>query len=165
MSSTRELMSESLPQLFDHLRWADARVHTSLVEAINPPPHTLTLFAHVIAAEHVWLSRIRGDKPEVPVWAELSLTQCAELAARNADEFSALLENIDEDGLDSGVTYRNSAGSEFTSTIRDILLHVALHGTYHRGQIAAAVRAGGDTPASTDYIAFVRGAPAAARKS
>jgi len=156
-------MTGSLPRLFDHLRWADARAQSSLLEAVNPPPQTLDLFAHVVAAEHVWLSRIRKEKPEVEVWPKLSLTQCLELATRNADEFSALVESLDEIGLDGGVTYRNSAGVEFTSSIRDILLHVALHGAYHRGQIAAAIRAGGDTPASTDYIAFVRGPPAARR--
>lgn len=156
-------MPDLLVRLFDHLRWADERVNVSLLAAVNPPPHTLNLFAHVIGAEHVWLSRIRGEKPEVAVWPELSLSQCAALATRNADELSALVENIDDDSLDAGITYRNSAGVEFTSSLSDILVHVAMHGTYHRGQIAAAVRAGGDTPASTDYIAFVRGAPAARR--
>jgi uncharacterized damage-inducible protein DinB len=156
-------MDASLRQLFEHLRWADAGVQASLTDAVNPPPHTLDLFAHVVAAEHVWLSRMRGEKPEVEVWPKLSLSQCLELGTRNADEFSALVESLDEIGLDSGVTYKNSAGLEFTSSFRDILLHVALHGTYHRGQIAAAIRAGGDTPASTDYIAFVRGTPATRR--
>lgn len=156
-------MSEILPRLFEHLKWADERVHASLVDAANPPPHTLDLFAHVVAAEHVWLSRIRGEKPEVPVWPKLSLAQCAELGARNANEFLALVESVDETALDDGITYRTSAGDQFTTSLRDILIHVALHGTYHRGQIAAAVRAGGDTPASTDYIAMVRGVPAATR--
>jgi uncharacterized damage-inducible protein DinB len=62
------------------------------------------------------------------------------------------------------ITYRNSAGDEYTSTLEDILTHVSLHGAYHRGQIAASVRAAGDTPTATDYIAFARGAPAATRK-
>jgi uncharacterized damage-inducible protein DinB len=157
-------MIDILPQLFEHLKWADERVHESLVGAVNPPPHTLDLFAHVIAVEHVWLSRIRGEKPEVAVWPKLSLAQCAELGTRNANELLALVESVDEIALDSGITYRNSAGAEFTSTLRDILVHIALHGAYHRGQIAAAVRAGGDTPASTDYIAFARGVPAATRE-
>ena len=154
-------MSETLSRLFDHVRWADARVHESLVDALNPPTHTLDLFAHVVAVEHVWLSRMRGQKAEVPVWPKLSLAQCAELGTRNADELSSLLEALDATGLDREVTYLNSAGAEFTSSIRDIMIHVALHGAYHRGQIAAAVRSGGDTPASTDYIAMARGAPAA----
>jgi len=59
------------------------------------------------------------------------------------------------------IDYRNSAGQAFRSTVEDILLHVALHGTYHRGQIALVIRGGGGEPASTDYIAFIRGAPTA----
>ncbi len=157
-------MTDILSRLFEHMKWADQRVHESLVSAANPPSHTLDLFAHVVGAEHVWLSRIRGETPAVPVWPQLSLSQCAELGTRNADEFLALVESMDDTDLDSGVTYRNSAGVEFTSSLTDILVHVALHGAYHRGQIAAAVRAGGDDPASSDYIAFVRGAPAAMRR-
>ncbi|HYJ78559.1 MAG TPA: DinB family protein [Longimicrobiaceae bacterium] len=65
--------------------------------------------------------------------------------------------------LDREVPYINSAGQGFQSTIGDILLHVALHGAYHRGQVAAAVRARGGAPVPTDYIAFVRGVPAATR--
>ncbi len=156
-------MTNTLSRLVEHLRWADERVHSSLVSSVNPPPHTLDLFAHVIGSEHVWLSRIRGEKPEVEVWPLLSLAQCAEIGKRNAVELSALVESLDDTGLDTGIAYRNSAGLQFTSSVRDIVLHVALHGAYHRGQIAAAVRAGGDTPASTDYIAFVRGTPAAGR--
>ena len=158
-------MPDILPQLFQHLKWADERVHQSLVNAANPPPQTLDLFAHIVAAEHVWLSRIHGEKPEVPVWPTLSLSQCAELGARNADEFLALVESVDEIALDGGITYRNSAGDQFTSTLEDILTHVAMHGSYHRGQVASLVRAGGDTPAPTDFIFFARGAPAATRQS
>ncbi len=31
-----------------------------------------------------------------------------------------------------------------------------MHGTYHRGQIAAALRAADITPPNTDFITFVR---------
>jgi len=66
--------------------------------------------------------------------------------------------------LQKPIAYKNSAGDQFTSTIEDILTHVTMHGAYHRGQIAASIRASGDTPTATDYIAFIRGAPAATRK-
>jgi uncharacterized damage-inducible protein DinB len=150
-------MSDVLTRLFEHLKWADERVHESLENAANPPAHTLDLFAHVVATEHVWLSRIRGETPEVAGWPKLSLAQCAELGTRNAEEALALIESMDEMALEGGVTYRNSAGAEFTNSVSDILIHIALHGTYHRGQIATAVRVGGDTPATTDYITLARG--------
>jgi uncharacterized damage-inducible protein DinB len=82
----------------------------------------------------------------------------------NVAVFRDLVSRLTPDLLEKPVTYRNSAGDQFTSTVEDILTHIALHGSYHRGQIAASVRAGGDTPSPTDYIAFVRGAPAATRQ-
>ena len=87
------------------------------------------------------------------------------LAAVNAKAFHACVAALQPTDLDRGVTYRNSAGEEYTSTVEDILLHVALHGAYHRGQIARALRQGGAVPEPTDYIAFTRGAPAATRRS
>ena len=61
------------------------------------------------------------------------------------------------------VDYRNSAGQAFRNRVDDVLAHVALHGSYHRGQLALLARQGGGTPALTDYIAFVRGAPVPAQ--
>jgi len=52
----------------------------------------------------------------------------------------------------------------FRSRVEDILLHVVLHGCYHRGQVAIALREAGAEPSATDFIAFVRGVPAATRQ-
>ena len=54
------------------------------------------------------------------------------------------------------VEYRNSRGVVFQNTVAEILTHVALHGSYHRGQIAMRVRAAGGVPVTTDYIVFRR---------
>jgi uncharacterized damage-inducible protein DinB len=40
--------------------------------------------------------------------------------------------------------------------VGDILTHVVAHSAYHRGQIAAAVRAAGGAPAYTDFIHAAR---------
>lgn len=44
------------------------------------------------------------------------------------------------------------------SAVRDVLLHVALHGSYHRGQLAWLARTAGAVPTATDFIVFSRGA-------
>ena len=153
----------SFSRLVDHLAWADDRVLASLRSATAPDPSCLELFAHVLAAEHVWLARLKGETPRHTVWPALSLEACAGLVQANQRELTAYVGALAPSDLARGVTYRNSAGQEFTSTIEDILLHVCLHGSYHRGQIAWALRKGGGVPMATDYIAFVRGAPAATR--
>jgi uncharacterized damage-inducible protein DinB len=98
------------------------------------------------------------------VWPALTLDECEKLGKENVSAFDSLVSGLTPGLLEKPVTYRNSAGDEFTSTIEDMLTQVAMHGSYHRGQIAASIRAAGDTPSPTDYIAFARGAPAATRR-
>jgi uncharacterized damage-inducible protein DinB len=71
-------------------------------------------------------------------------------------EWTALLDGLDAEGAARAVSYVNSKGEPWTSTAGDILLHVALHSSYHRGQIAMALRDGGEEPPYTDYIHCVR---------
>ncbi len=149
-------MTTHLTRLFDHLDWADARVLASLRRSAAPPAESLNVYAHIIAAEHVWLARIGGLQQRVVVWPELSLDECADLSARNSQGFRVILRSASSSRLAEPITYRNSAGAEFTSALDDILLHVALHGMYHRGQIATSLRKSGSVPIPTDYIAYVR---------
>jgi uncharacterized damage-inducible protein DinB len=150
-------------RLYDHLQWADRKVLESLRSAGNPPAKAAEVFAHVLGSEHVWLSRIHGRPATLAVWPSLTLDQCEKIARENADSFNALVKTLTPSALAREITYRNSAGATFTSSLEDILTHVALHGSYHRGQVAASLRAAGETPSPTDYIAFTRGSPAATR--
>ncbi len=162
--SAENVASHHLLRLYDHLAWANQQVLSGL-EALAPvPPRALELFNHVLAAENVWLSRILGEPPQVAVWPQLELAECARLAAANQQGFASLLEPAKADDLAREVAYQNSAGQAFRSRISDILLHVVLHGMYHRGQIAIILRDAGLTPTPIDYIAFVRGVPAATRQ-
>ena len=156
-----ERVAEHLRKLIDHLKWADEAILDALRTAPGNDTRALPIYAHVLGAEAVWLARIAGKQPDVAVWPTLSIDDAATLAARNASDFDALLASLASGDAERVIHYRNSAGAEFRNTVEDILLHVALHGSYHRGQISLVIRRGGGEPASTDYIAFIRGAPAA----
>ncbi|MMZ69323.1 DinB family protein [compost metagenome] len=64
---------------------------------------------------------------------------------------------VNDGKLKEQIHYRTSNGESFATSIEDILTHVALHGSYHRGQIAASLRMAEIAPPATDYIFFVRG--------
>lgn len=153
--------------LFDHLFWADARALETLQSASGDEPRARELLAHVVGAEAVWLARIERRDPDLPVWPALTLDEIGAAAHRVRSGYVALLTRIERDPseLTRMVHYRNSAGLEFDNSVADILRHVALHGAYHRGQIALLARLGGIAPQPTDYIAWARGAPAATRIS
>ena len=157
-------MRDHFRKLYKHLAWADARVLQSLRASHAVLKKDLDLYSHILGSEHVWLSRIKGAPAQVAVWPTLTLDESERLADENAAGFDSVISELTSEGRGTPITYRNSAGDQFTSTLEDILTHVSLHGAYHRGQIAASIRAAGDTPSPTDYIAFARGAPAATRK-
>ena len=154
-------VDRQLGKLLDHLVWADERVLDSLRAMTHPDQRALDIYAHVLGGEHTWLARILGRAPREKIWPDLTLERAAALAAENAAELRALLESRSADELQQKVAYINSAGAAFESTVEDMLLQIVLHGCYHRGQVAMLVRDAGGAPAPTDYIAFVRGAPAA----
>lgn len=147
-------MTDPLEKLYDHNWWAHDAIVSELRRAA-PDAETLRLLAHIVAAEHLWLSRIDDAKPRVAVWPALTLDEIAELEAENRTRFRELLARPDDTRL-RRVRYRNSAGNDFENDVEAILTHVVMHGHYHRGQIARAMRAAGREPVYTDYIGFVR---------
>jgi uncharacterized damage-inducible protein DinB len=157
-------LKDHFSRLVTHLEWADQRTLTSLRSAGNAPAKALELYSHILGSEHVWLSRMYGVPARLAVWPTLSLDECGKVAAENAAQFSKVVDGLTGNALERGITYKNSAGEQYTSTLEDILTHVFMHGSYHRGQVASLIRAAGDTPAPTDYIFFTRGSPAATRQ-
>lgn len=147
-------MTDLLEKLYEHNWWAHDAIVVELRRAA-PDAETLRLLAHVVAAEHLWLSRIDGVKARVAVWPPLALDEIVTLESENRARFRDLLARPD-DTLLRRVPYRNSAGNGFENDVESILTHVAMHGHYHRGQIARSMRAAGREPVYTDYIGFVR---------
>ena len=150
-----------IKKLVDHMAWANDAALAALRDSGGSDARGLVFFGHILGAEAAWLARLAGRQSDVAIWPTLSLDEAAALAARNAAELRALIAPLTDDDLAREITYRNSAGKEFRSTMEDILLHVALHGSYHRGQVSLVIRGGGGEPIATDYIGFIRGAPAA----
>ena len=154
-------MHEHLQRLFDHMFWADRRIVERLAEAAGAgPDEAMRLFSHVLAAERVWLHRLRGeDTARQPIWPEWSLEELRSAVTENADGYARYLEETSGEDLAANVHYRNSQGVEFRTPAVDILTHVALHGSYHRGQVAPALRRAGAEPVNTDFITYVRELP------
>src|SRR4051812_7492206 len=103
-------VSRQLCKLLDHLEWADRRVLDSLRAMDHPDQRALDLYAHVLGAEHVWLSRMLERAPREKVWPDLGLERAAALAAENAAGLRALVGSSSADELQRKVSYTNSAG-------------------------------------------------------
>jgi uncharacterized damage-inducible protein DinB len=151
---------KQLKRLWEHCAWSDETLVAAFERGPGLDP-AWQEYCHVLAAEETWLARLEGRSPEVPVWPRLSWSQANELRDRLGLGYSSFLSGLGESSLSDPVHYTNSAGQSFATPIVDILLHVALHGHYHRGKINLLLRQEGRSPVPTDYIGFVRGVPAA----
>jgi uncharacterized damage-inducible protein DinB len=145
-----------LRRQFGYDAWANREALAGLRTRAGLPARPLQLLAHILSAERLWLERIRMQPQSLPVWPDLTLNQCEAQIADLAELWGEFLRQLAPAGLAEKVTYRNSKGEPWSSTVEDILSHVMLHSAYHRGQIASQVRAGGEQPASTDFILAAR---------
>lgn len=150
-------MNTQLDRLFQHLAWADQETLGALEHTVPPHPEAYRLFSHLLAAEHIWLSRIQGHPATLPsAWPTLTAAECREWSTRTLAGYGTLVASTTEDQLQGQVSYHNLQGLAFQTPLGDILMHVALHGAYHRGQIAATMRQAGLQPANTDFTTFAR---------
>lgn len=144
-------------KIFEHAAWANQQIFDVFQKSEGSEEKLLRLFGHVLAAEQVWLARINGEDALVfSIWPEYSLEECEQVMNQNIRGYQTLFETLKEADFSKIVTYPNSKGIVFHTSINDILNQVSLHGSYHRGQIAMLQRQAGEEPVSTDYIVYVR---------
>ena len=96
------------------------------------------------------------DSKGLTLWSDVDIEVCTKLVNENEKSYTDFLTHLNSTDLDKVISYKNSTGKEFKNSVRDILIHVALHGQYHRGQINTRLRADGMDPVNTDFITFVR---------
>jgi uncharacterized damage-inducible protein DinB len=143
-----------LRRQFSYNDWANREV-LGQMKAQGADARTLQLMGHILSAECLWFERMKQQPQSLPVWPDLDLQQCEARAAEMGQQWSEFLDQYNGD-FSQTVSYKNTKGEAWSSTMIDILTHVVVHSAYHRGQIASHVREAGQTPAYTDFIHGVR---------
>jgi len=159
-------MSDRLRTLMRYKQWANELVFAAaakLPEAELTAPRKIVFGSmlrtlnHVHAMDEVWRAHLEGRphgfttrNPEAcPPLAKLRDAQQA------MDEwFVRYAEALDRE--DEVVDFRFIGGGPGSMTRGDILLHVANHGTYHRGNVAAMMYQAGVAPPTTDLPVFLK---------
>jgi uncharacterized damage-inducible protein DinB len=148
---------DSLRQFFEYDYWANQETLRSVASLEAPPERALKVVGHIVGAQRVWLGRLEapGSTPPAP-WPVMSLEDANAAVGEMHQRWNSFLRSLAPEHLDEDLVHRNSKGAEFRAPVRDVLMQLVMHGAYHRGQIAAAVRDAGGTPSSTDYITYIR---------
>ncbi len=154
-------MLTELRHLLDHMTWADDAMLGALAGAPSVPDEAARELAHILGAEENWLARLETRAPRTSIWPDASGSNLVQLAEDVHSGLAQFLDALTEADLHRMVSYTNSAGILFETSVRDILHQVFLHAQYHRGKVNLLLRQAGLTPAPVDYIAYVRGFPTA----
>ena len=114
--------------------------------------------AHIYGAEFVWLERWNLRVPaKLPSAADFpdfeSIRERLIEMDRSLVDFVA---SLNSEALSRNLNYALLSGKAQSGPLAPMLLHLANHSTYHRGQVTTLLRQLGAKAASTDLIAYHR---------
>lgn len=146
---------DHLQELFRYNDWANRRVVVALKD--GGTDRARRILAHLLTTEREYFERLYGkDSTGFDFWPDLSIAECGDLAKAVSARYEQLLSGFEEEGLDLTARYRTSAGERCSNTFRELLTHVLLHSSIHRGNIILNIRESGAEPPKTDYIVYLR---------
>lgn len=110
---------------------------------------------HQAGADWVWLERFQGRSPESFPAPAVRTLEDIRLFWRDVEQrMRAFLGTLAPERLAAPLTYRNFKGITWSYPLWRCLMHAVNHGTYHRGQVAMALRQLGAVPPATDFLVY-----------
>lgn len=159
----------TVKDLVDYHYWANERILQAVEAAPDGTyhrelggsfPSIAATLAHLIYAEAVWLGRWTGEALAAPTVDDLPTVTAARERWRSfAERLRPFVDGLSPEDLDQVQVIRTSSGKEFRHSLREMLLHLFNHGTYHRGQVVTMLRQAGAEAPSTDLIQYYRVRP------
>lgn len=159
-------MKEDILRIWDYNFWASERF-TAKLQNFSEEEFCRDLgdgcgsvrdkLGHILGADKVWLERIQGKvNPFLPASEIKDIRFYMDLSEKIQSDYKKILNELTEENLQNRISYKNLKGLDFSTPLFEILLHVANHATYHRGQAASLVRRIKGSPPVTDMIEYFR---------
>jgi len=159
---------DDLKLLIDFNYWArdrliDAMATISTEQFVRPLSSSFgsvrDTVAHICAAEHIWIQRLKGQKPDgSPNSNELPDVEALRTFWTNSEyQMRETIEQLGPRLVEFQLKYQDLRGHGQSDSLWQVLHHMVNHGTYHRGQITTMLRQlGGLPPQSMDLLVFYR---------
>ena len=151
-------MNNSYLKSFDYELWANQLTIDSIKQATEPDERAFKLISHIVASSSIWLSRVKGEKPDIGSWDLLKLDECLERSKNNHEHWKQYLYMIKPEDLDRLIHFKLFEKDSKIS-LGDLIIHLINHSSYHRGQIIAGLKGKLEPLPLTTYIAFAKSNP------
>jgi uncharacterized damage-inducible protein DinB len=146
---------EHLRHLFEYDGWANRRSIAALDAADSEKSRRI--LAHLLITQQEYFERLDGkDSTGFEFWPDLTIEECSSLARAMNENFRRILDGDDESLLERVAAYKTSEGVPHENSYRELLTHVILHSSIHRGNIVLKMREAGLEPPKIDYILYLR---------
>ena len=146
---------EHLRELFEYDDWANRQMLAALENSGSK--RSVQILAHLLITKQEYFERLSGkDSTGFDFWPDLEIDGCNRLADSTTKNYANLLSDSGETGLERIAKYKTSEGVPFENSYREMLTHVILHSSIHRGNILLKMREEGLELPKIDYIIYLR---------
>jgi uncharacterized damage-inducible protein DinB len=159
-------MTQPYAQLIDLKRWADRGLCAAIAESheqLNPEYAFILrrVLDHILVVDRIFQHHLQGRPHGFAAARSETVPEFGVLAEglqETDDWYAAYVRGLSAEALAQTVDFVFTSGKPARMTRGEILLHVCLHGTYHRGNAGAVLQLRGLAPspdAVTDYLEAV----------
>jgi len=144
--------TEYLSRLLAYDRWANREALES-IRGTNLH-RSRKLFGHIVSAEWMWMCRLNASEYDGVTWPEWTFDECDEQLQAVDSAWADCLSGVHNRALARICYVVRDVSYEVTPA--DVVTHVVMHSSYHRGQIAVDQRLAGHGPPFTDYMECIQ---------
>lgn len=157
------MVNHPYSQLIEIKRWADRGLYESVTQNFDrlSPEDAFTMLRildHVHVVDRIFQHQLQRlphtfTAPRSEKMPELQTL--ADSASEVDDWYASYVNNLTQDDLEEPIDFIFTSGKPARMKRGEMLLHVCLHGTYHRGNAGALLQLRGMTPsrdAITDFL-------------
>ena len=162
------MVNHPYSQLIEIKRWADRGLYESVTQnfdRLSPEDGfiMLRILDHIHVVDRIFQHQLQRlphtfTAPRSERMPELQTL--ADSASEVDDWYASYVNNLTQDDLEEPIDFVFTSGKPARMKRGEMLLHVCLHGTYHRGNAGALLQLRGMTPsrdAITDYLEDANG--------
>ena len=144
--------TEYLNRLLAYDRWANREALESIRD--TRLHRSRKLMGHIVSVEWIWMGRLTRSAYDGTMWPEWTFEECHEQLQKVEsawDECIAAAAN----GGPARVAYEVK-NTPYEVSLADVVTHVVVHSSYHRGQISVDQRLAGHGPPFTDFMECIQ---------
>lgn len=140
-------------QLLEYNFWANDQFILRLKEQAELPEEIENMVSHILSAHQIWIERIAGRGSLPSVWESMEVSNWEGI---NIEVYNETTDLVKSNTLDKVISYKNTKGELYETSIGEILYHVINHSTHHRAQVALLMRQNRILPPVSDFIFYLR---------